>query len=292
MRSQVWAATLAAVLLLAPLESVAGGQPRGQSLWAMPAVSTGMPLFPPPARATARERGPARRRLSLWDERPAPPRVLALPPPSRVAAYRPAATPVAWTLPFSRPTPWRAAAAAIPYRALAERHAARFGLPVALVLAVIATESSFNPVARSLKNAQGLMQLVPDKGGVEALRAVSGNPWTPPPTPDQLADPDFNILLGTAYLRLVLDQLPGNLPWEVRRDLALAAYNWGPERVARRLVGASPPATLAEARARLDRFAPAETRNYVRRVIDRLAHYGGDGWALEAVGWRSRLAQE
>ena len=63
-----------------------------------------------------------------------------------------------------------------------------------------------------------------------------------------------------------------------------------PDRVARRLVGANPPATLAEARTRLDRFAPAETRDYVRRVLDRLAGYGGDGLALVEAGWRQSLA--
>ncbi|MFO1432771.1 MAG: transglycosylase SLT domain-containing protein [Candidatus Competibacteraceae bacterium] len=173
------------------------------------------------------------------------------------------------------------------YRELAERIAARFQLPPALILAVIHTESSFQPWARSPKDAMGLMQLVPHKGGVDALRYLTGDPAASPPTRHQLADPEFNILLGTAYLRLVLDHyVPAGLPWEIRQDLVLAAYNWGPERVVRRLLGASPPTTLSEARSRLDRFAPLETRLYVRRVTDRLALYGGEGMLLGAAGWR------
>jgi len=176
------------------------------------------------------------------------------------------------------------------YRELVEHFAARFQLPLALILAVMHTESSFQPWARSPKDAMGLMQLVPHKGGVDALRYVTGDPAANPPTRQQLADPEFNILLGTAYLRLVLDQyVPADLPWEIRQDLALAAYNWGPERVVRRLLGASPPTTLSEARSRLDRFAPLETRLYVRRVTDLLALYGGERTLLGAAGWRPIL---
>lgn len=172
-------------------------------------------------------------------------------------------------------------AAADRYRPLVEHHAARFGLPPALIFAVIHTESSFNPAALSPKNAQGLMQLVPDKGGLEALRYLSGDAFAAPPTPQQLSNPDFNILLGTAYLRLILDDyIPAWLPWEVRRDLALAAYNWGPERVTRYLIGTNPPGAVAEVRARLEQSAPAETREYVRRVNERLALYGSDTLAV------------
>ena len=176
------------------------------------------------------------------------------------------------------------------YRELVEHFAARFQLPPALILAVMHTESSFQSWVRSPKDAMGLMQLVPHKGGVDALRYVTGDPAANPPTPQQLADPEFNILLGTAYLRLVLDQyVPADLPWEIRQDLALAAYNWGPERVVRRLLGTSPPTTLSEARSRLDRFAPLETCLYVRRVTDRLALYDGEGILLGAASWRPTL---
>jgi len=47
----------------------------------------------------------------------------------------------------------------VAYRELAERIAARFQLPPALILAVMHTESSFQPWARSPKDAMGLMQL-------------------------------------------------------------------------------------------------------------------------------------
>ena len=46
--------------------------------------------------------------------------------------------------------------------ALVNRYAPEYGIDPKLVLAVIKQESNFNPAARSSKNAQGLMQLIPE----------------------------------------------------------------------------------------------------------------------------------
>jgi hypothetical protein len=80
-------------------------------------------------------------------------------------------------------------------------------------------ESGFNAAAVSPKGAQGLMQLMP---GTAALMGVR----------DPL-DPEQNIAGGVGYLRHCLDRFQHNVP------LAVAAYNAGPESVAR--CGAIPP---------------------------------------------------
>jgi len=86
----------------------------------------------------------------------------------------------------------------------------------ALVKAVMAVESGFNPSAVSDKGAIGLMQVIPDTGArfgvsADARRTVG----------QKLADPRTNISAGVRYLSFLMQMFPGKL------DLVLAAYNAG-----------------------------------------------------------------
>lgn len=82
-----------------------------------------------------------------------------------------------------------------------------------LVKAVIAVESEFDQWAVSSKGARGLMQLMP----ATARRFGVADPF----------DARANIFAGTQYLAILLDQFAGDV------TLALAAYNAGPNAVAR-----------------------------------------------------------
>ena len=107
-------------------------------------------------------------------------------------------------------------------RAIDER-ARQNGLDSELVLAVIHTESGFNNFARSRVGALGLMQIMPATG--EMLAHELGLEWT---GSDLLFDPVVNVTLGTRYLAMLHDKYAS---W----DRALAAYNWGPRAIDRRL---------------------------------------------------------
>jgi len=91
--------------------------------------------------------------------------------------------------------------------AIVVRTAKEAGVDPDLVMAIIWTESEFNPRAVSARNAQGLMQLMPQT----AARFHVANTF----------DPTQNIRGGTAYLRWLLDRFDGDL------ELALGAYNAG-----------------------------------------------------------------
>jgi len=104
-----------------------------------------------------------------------------------------------------------------------------------LVVAVIEVESAGYHLAVSHVGAMGLMQLLPSTG--KELADRMGIEWK---GPDTLFDPSINVKLGTAYLRQLTDRF-GNV------HTALAAYNWGPGRINRRLRrGATVPSGYIE----------------------------------------------
>ena len=135
-------------------------------------------------------------------------------------------------------------AAMVPYASCFERSAAAHNLSATLLKAVGATESNYNPNARSHANAHGVMQIQwPGTAKHLGVRRLA-----------QLYSPCKNIELGARYLRELLDRYKGN----ERR--ALAAYNYGPGRI--------------KARGILPRGA----RKYVATVErHRLALLGGGG---------------
>jgi len=76
--------------------------------------------------------------------------------------------------------------------ATAYRAATEVGLDPLLVLAVIAVESRFNPIAESGMGAKGLMQIIP-RFHMDKLRAAGGE--------DAVFDPESNILVGARILQ-------------------------------------------------------------------------------------------
>ena len=74
----------------------------------------------------------------------------------------------------------------------AYRAGARYSLDPLLILAVMAVESRYNPVARSDMGAKGLMQVIP-RFHLEKLADHGGEP--------ALLEPEVNILVGAQILR-------------------------------------------------------------------------------------------
>jgi membrane-bound lytic murein transglycosylase C len=151
------------------------------------------------------------------------------------------------------------------------------------VLATIHTESCFNPVARSNRNAIGLMQLVPHTAGVDAYRAVYGKNVVP--TAAYLYNPEQNIELGCAYIYLLKHRYFREVrDADSRLYCTIAAYNTGPGNVAyaftgRRAMRAATRMinTMKDAKSVYDHMIGslpfAETRHYLAFVIERMDLY-------------------
>jgi soluble lytic murein transglycosylase-like protein len=117
------------------------------------------------------------------------------------------------------------------YADIIYKAAKKNGVAAPLLKAIIKAESNFNPRAVSRKGALGLMQIMP--GNLKSLNIR--DPF----------DPKQNIMGGARYFKRMMNRFGGKLP------LAIAAYNAGPEKV-----------------ARYQRIPPIkETENYVRRVL-------------------------
>ena len=131
------------------------------------------------------------------------------------------------------------------------------GLDPAYVYGLIRQESRFLMDARSGVGASGLMQVMPatarwtaKKIGMDGFK------------PNQINDRDVNIAIGTAYLKLALDDFAGSMP------LAAAAYNAGPGRPRSWRNG-----PVLEAAIWAENIPFNETRDYVKKVLSNTTNY-------------------
>ncbi len=122
----------------------------------------------------------------------------------------------------------------IPYQNEVQAVAQATQMDPALIHAVIATESGYNPQAQSRKGAYGLMQVLPSTA--KSFSAIPVKQWSV----------RQQILWGSSYLKNMLELFEGDI------TLALAAYNAGPNAVKMR------QNTLPPFR---------ETRQYVPKVL-------------------------
>jgi soluble lytic murein transglycosylase len=115
-----------------------------------------------------------------------------------------------------------------------------------LVLAIIREESRFNPRARSLRGASGLMQLMP-----QTAEWITGKRFTV----RELYDPAVNIEAGVRYLEYLFSRFQ-------TLEEVLAAYNGGPTNVGR-WRAQKPDLTVERF---IEEIPYPETRIYVKKV--------------------------
>ena len=156
-----------------------------------------------------------------------------------------------------QPAEFRAAPPSIDRRKLVQTVVAmarEYRLDPRLVFAVMRAESNFDPLARSPKNAQGLMQLIPETAERFAVRDV--------------LDPIENLRGGMSYLRWLLSYFRGDVV------LALAGYNAG-EGAVDRYRGVPPYGETLAYVQRIRALYPRDSHPYDARLV------GASPWMQE-----------
>jgi membrane-bound lytic murein transglycosylase C len=158
------------------------------------------------------------------------------------------------------------------YLGMVREASRKYGVEESLILAIMQTESSFNPYAVSRSDALGLMQVVQHTAGLDVFR--SRGKWGKP-SRSYLLDPASNIDTGTAYLAMLGNvYLSGIDNPTSRRYAVITAYNGGAGSVLRvfnsdktrafSIINSMDPGDVYETLT--SRHPSAESRRYLYKV--------------------------
>ncbi|MAO66339.1 MAG: hypothetical protein CL666_15200 [Balneola sp.] len=168
------------------------------------------------------------------------------------------------------------------FRSEVESYSNQYDLDPTLVLAIIHTESFFNPMAKSHANALGLMQIVPRTAGRDVYRVLNGEDAIP--SSDFLFQPDQNVLFGSTYIDILMNRYMRGIDNKtVHEYLVICAYNTGAGNVARAYINTT---NFNNARDKINGMSPQEnydyllanlpwdeTKDYLKKVTERRAQY-------------------
>ena len=136
------------------------------------------------------------------------------------------------------------------------------GAELAFALSIARQESNFDPNARSGVGARGLMQLMPATAAILARRA--GIPYSA----ERLLDADYNVRLGSTYLRKMIDDFGGSYV------MAAASYNAGPNHMPEwTSICGDPRTTSGDPLDFIECIPFSETRNYAMRTMETMEVY-------------------
>lgn len=154
-------------------------------------------------------------------------------------------------------------------------------LPAPLVLAIMHTESHFNPKAKSHVPAYGLMQIVPTTAGHDVNKLYRGK--DKPMKENELYNPKINIETGTAYLKILESRYLRGIDNPQSAIYAIiAAYNTGSGNVAKAFGERSVRAAVKKINTMsseqvykhlLANLPYKETRNYLKKVNKAMQSY-------------------
>jgi len=156
----------------------------------------------------------------------------------------------------------------------------RWQLSPSLILAIMHTESYFNPKAQSHVPAYGLMQIVPRTAGIDVNRML--NKKDAPMAEADLFLPNYNITAGVAYMHILNSRYLRKITNpQSRLYCMIAAYNTGSGNVAKTF-NIDKSRNINRAAPIINKLSPEEvyehlvknlpydeTKHYVQRVVKR-----------------------
>jgi len=173
------------------------------------------------------------------------------------------------------------------YLGLVKKYSKQYDVDPALVLALIHTESAFNPKAFSRRPdgtpmACGLMQIIPSQAGRDAHRALYGSDKIV--KPEFLFNPDNNVKMGVWYVKWLKkwwtkrDKKYGNSSSPIQNDYyTISSYNQGMGTILKKaykkhnLSKKSDQETFRILNS--ERSISKEGRDYIERVVKRRKLY-------------------
>ncbi|ABZ77359.1 Lytic transglycosylase catalytic [Shewanella halifaxensis HAW-EB4] len=170
------------------------------------------------------------------------------------------------------------------YHPLATAESKKWGIDEAVIMAIMHSESSFRPDAKSHVPAFGLMQVVPVSAGHDVNKHIRN--IDAPMRAEELYVPPLNVETGVAYLHILNDKyLKAITDPQSRLYCMIAAYNTGAGNVARafnenrttnirkaaEVINKMPPDQVYQ--HLLKQLPYDETKNYLKKVNQRIALY-------------------
>ncbi len=166
------------------------------------------------------------------------------------------------------------------YRKYVDYYAVKYNMDASLIMAIMHTESNFNPFAVSKSNALGLMQIVPETAGMDVYTYLTGKRGSP--TQATLLEAEYNIQYGITYLHLLNSAHFSQVLDTASREMCvIAAYNGGPGAVLRTFdadkdvafatINSMTPGEVYE--ALISKMPSPESRRYVETVLGHMKNY-------------------
>ena len=155
-------------------------------------------------------------------------------------------------------------------------------VPASLMMAIMETESSFNPLARSGSNALGLMQIKANTAGRDYFSIIKGYKHTP--SSSYLYNPGNNIEVAAGYLRILGTRYLRGINHPKKLEYAMiSSYNGGAGNLWRSL---DKNGNKTKSLARINKMSVSEfywfltnrhirgeTRNYLKKVSGKQKKY-------------------